>query len=298
MRVSYRRQQPAADGQIPDFLRSEFVSGTWERTGFDVDFPAIAKDPVVAAAVGYKGTNFLANSVDITRWYNRATRIIAGSVVFSSGCEGPPGMVHGGAVSSALDDILGTMVWREAGFSRWGIPTMQLTVRFRGATPMERQLRFDTRVVKREGRKVFVEASLRDPACGNKLLAEGEGLFFMRRPPPPPPTAPHPAVRVVAPPPSPSPASSSSSSSSALASSTSSGVDASGAGLPGGVPPSSSRSPSERTSSTHAPPATTRDLLPYDEAIREFGPGNPDAAANLVVFYGGDLSLLNRTAKL
>lgn len=63
-------------------------------------------------------------------------------------------MVHGGAVSSALDDILGTMVWREAGFSRWGIPTMQLTIRFRGATPMGRQLRFDTRVVKREGRKV------------------------------------------------------------------------------------------------------------------------------------------------
>lgn len=64
------------------------------------------------------------------------------------------GAVHGGAVSSVLDDILGTMVWREAGFSRWGIPTVQLTIRFRGPTPMARQLRFDTRVVKREGRKV------------------------------------------------------------------------------------------------------------------------------------------------
>lgn len=62
--------------------------------------------------------------------------------------------MHGGAVSSALDDILGTMAWREAGFSRWGIPTLQLTVRFKGTTPMERQLRFDTRTVKREGRKV------------------------------------------------------------------------------------------------------------------------------------------------
>lgn len=61
------------------------------RTGFDVNFPAIAKDPVVAAAVGYTGRNFLADSVDITRWYNRATETITGSVIFSSGCEGPPG---------------------------------------------------------------------------------------------------------------------------------------------------------------------------------------------------------------
>lgn len=33
MRVSYRRQHALDYGQIPDFLRSEFVSGTWERTG-------------------------------------------------------------------------------------------------------------------------------------------------------------------------------------------------------------------------------------------------------------------------
>lgn len=33
MRVSYRKQHPGVDGDIPDFLRSDFVSGTWERTG-------------------------------------------------------------------------------------------------------------------------------------------------------------------------------------------------------------------------------------------------------------------------
>lgn len=64
------------------------------HTGFDVNFPVIAKDPVVAAAVGYTGRNFLADSVDITRWYNRATKVITGSVIFSSGCEGPPGEVQ------------------------------------------------------------------------------------------------------------------------------------------------------------------------------------------------------------
>lgn len=34
MRVSYRRQyQGGAERQVPDFLKSEFASGTWERTG-------------------------------------------------------------------------------------------------------------------------------------------------------------------------------------------------------------------------------------------------------------------------
>ncbi|CAM9207093.1 unnamed protein product, partial [Hapterophycus canaliculatus] len=306
MRVAYRRQNPGADGDIPDFLRSEFVSGTWERTGFDVDFPAIVKEPRVAAAVGYTGRNFIGDSVDITRWYNRAKSVIAGSVIFSAGCEGPPGAVHGGAVASVLDDILGTMVWREAGFSRWGIPTMQLTVRYRGATPMERRLRFDTHVVKREGRKVFVEATLRDPASGNKLLAEGEGLFYMRRPPSPPEKSSQPSM-----PPSPLPSrrreSSSSSvrtaateTSAALAatgpgSKASSGRRASPAAKREGCPPATSRTttapgadgPTVPTTAPTTPGATKREVLSYDEAIREFGPGNPNAAANVVAFYLG-----------
>ncbi|CAN0519888.1 unnamed protein product, partial [Ectocarpus sp. 12 AP-2014] len=90
MRVAYRRRHADPDGQIPDFLQSEFKSGAWERTGFDVDFPAIAKEPAVAAAIGYTGRNFIGDAMSIRRWYNRDANIMAGSVVFSSGCEGPP----------------------------------------------------------------------------------------------------------------------------------------------------------------------------------------------------------------
>ncbi|CAM9439801.1 unnamed protein product [Scytosiphon promiscuus] len=316
MRVSYRRQHPWAEGDIPDFLRSEFVSGTWERTGFDIDFPAIAKDPRVAAAIGYTGRNFIGDSVEITRWYNRATNVIAGSVFFSAGCEGPPGSVHGGAVASALDDILGTMVWREAGFSRWGIPTMQLTVRYRGATPMDRRLRFDTRVVKREGRKVFVEATLRDPAHGNKLLAEGEGLFYMRRPPPPPPPPPQPSTPKL-------PPSALRHESSAVRtaadkrgrwSQSSTIGSTSVADDPRGehsrvsrrtLSPSSSSSTTTKSdvdfTSTTTPVTTgavMREVLSYDEAILEFGRQNPNADVNLVAFYGGNVTAIRPRARL
>lgn len=158
--------------------------------------------------------------------------------------------------------------------------------------------------------KVFVEASLRDPASADKLLAEGEGLFYMRRPPtsPPPPSAehtrrssPHPAVGAVATAAAAAPPPPITTTSSALADAR--GSKGETTGQPGGTtgqprdssPPS--RTSSEKVSSTNAATAKSG-LLSYDEAIREFGAGNPDAAANVVTFYGGDLSMLNQTAKL
>jgi hypothetical protein len=58
-----------------------------------------------------------------------ASRSIVGSVYFSKECEGPPGVVHGGAIATAIDDVLGSQVWRYAGYARRGMPTISLTVR-------------------------------------------------------------------------------------------------------------------------------------------------------------------------
>lgn len=57
-------------------------------------------------------------------------------------------------MAAVLDDIMGTMVWRLMGFWKAGIPTLQLNVSYRGATPMGRQLRFDTYIAEQKGRKV------------------------------------------------------------------------------------------------------------------------------------------------
>ncbi|CAM9378349.1 unnamed protein product [Ectocarpus sp. 8 AP-2014] len=239
--------------------------------------------------------------MDIRRWYNRDANVMAGSVVFSSGCEGPPDHVHGGAVSTALDDVLGTMAWREVGFPRWGLPTMRLTVRFLAGAPMERQLRFDTCVVKREGRKVFVEAALRDPTCGNKLLAEGEGLFYLRKRPSSPQTQQPPLT--TRPPPT-SDAAAKASHGRLAPPSAERGAERSQLPLPLPPPPptpppsvsanevsaSTSRSPppqQQQQSSSSSTTTTPTELLTYDEAVRQFGTGNPNAVANLVAFYGG-----------
>ncbi len=171
---------------------------------------------------------------------------------------------------------------------------------------------------RRSAPKVFVEAALRDPASGNKLLAEGEGLFYIRKPPTSPPAktargAPSAnaqqdnakGVRRA-----PSAAYTGRSSLPPVATAevplkAPPGADACGARGGGSrqprfsQPPPPPPQPSEATSTTAS--AGTRgspELLSYDEAIQKFGPGNPDAAANVVEFYGGDVNSLRQRAKL
>lgn len=56
-----------------------------------MDFPATVKDPAVIASMGYAGRSFLEDKIGISRWYNRDTGVMVGSVEFSEECEGPPG---------------------------------------------------------------------------------------------------------------------------------------------------------------------------------------------------------------
>lgn len=178
--------------------------------------------------------------------------------------------------------------------------------------------------------KVFVEAVLRDPASGNKLLAEGEGLFYMKRPPKtplppsPPPRSPHPpSIRIAATtavggslPPAPGgsprveaqderrPSSAGGEGRSPLPPVTATPLPTPGAsagGTRGGVtqwprisPPPSPPKTAAAAASKVATPGTTAGMLSYDEAIQEFGPGNPDAVANILAFYGRSVTMLRR----
>eukprot|EP00953_Heterococcus_sp_UTEX-ZZ885_P021984 12214-Heterococcus_DN1.PRE.6 len=130
MRVSYLKPpaQDAEENEVPSFLREELLSTRHVRTGFDHDFPAIANDPTLAALIGHKGRYFTEGRISIRKWWNERDRSTVGSVLFAKTCEGPPGSVHGGAIATALDDVLGSQVWRYAGYARRGMPTITLTV--------------------------------------------------------------------------------------------------------------------------------------------------------------------------
>jgi len=96
--------------------------------------------------------------------------VVRGTVTFGVAYEGPPGHVHGGFIAAAFDEVLGFAQ------STTGHPGMtgRLTIHYRKPTPLQRELRFEARVVRVEGRKIFTEGHL---YAGQVLTAEAEGLF-------------------------------------------------------------------------------------------------------------------------
>jgi acyl-coenzyme A thioesterase PaaI-like protein len=96
---------------------------------------------------------------------------ITGDVHFGAAYEGPPGCVHGGWIAAAFDEVLGYAQ------SLTGSPgfTGTLTVRYRKPTPLHTELRFESSVLRVEGRKIFVEGRL---YAGELMTAEAEGIFI------------------------------------------------------------------------------------------------------------------------
>jgi hypothetical protein len=94
-----------------------------------------------------------------------------GSATFGSAYEGPPGCVHGGLIAAAFDEVLGFTQ------SMAGHPGMTgtLTVVYRSPTPLHTELRFAGRVLRTEGRKLFVAATLH---AGDTLCAECDAIFI------------------------------------------------------------------------------------------------------------------------
>ncbi len=136
----------------------------------------------------YEGFAETANAGDVRAFFDQSPviglanplappiylRVEGGSVVgtarFGSAYEGPPGCLHGGFVAAAFDEVLGFAQ------SLTGNPGMTgtLTIRYRKPTPLHTQLRFEARVVRTAGRKIFTEARL---LAGELLTAEAEGIF-------------------------------------------------------------------------------------------------------------------------
>jgi acyl-coenzyme A thioesterase PaaI-like protein len=96
---------------------------------------------------------------------------VEGHVTFGLPYEGPPGYVHGGLLAAAFDEVLGMAQ------SLTGAPGMTgtLTIKYRRPTPLLKELVFDARVDRVEGRKIFTRGTV---SCEGVMTAEAEGLFI------------------------------------------------------------------------------------------------------------------------
>jgi acyl-coenzyme A thioesterase PaaI-like protein len=100
---------------------------------------------------------------------------VTGSVVFGDAYEGPPGCVHGGFIAAGFDELLG---FAQSLSGRPGM-TGRLEVSYRSPTPLHRELRYEGRIERIEGRKILTRATLH---AGATLCAEAEGLFISMQP--------------------------------------------------------------------------------------------------------------------
>jgi len=96
---------------------------------------------------------------------------VLGRVYFGKSFEGAPGIVHGGHVAAAFDELLGIA----QRFSKRPGMTGTLTITYRAPTPLLTDLRLVGTCDGMEGRKIFTSGRL---YAGDLLLAEAKGLFI------------------------------------------------------------------------------------------------------------------------
>jgi acyl-coenzyme A thioesterase PaaI-like protein len=97
-----------------------------------------------------------------------------GSATYGESFEGPPGLVHGGFVIAAFDDLLGVA---QAASGIAGL-TGTLEVKLRRGTPLHRQITYEAGVLERRGRKVVAWGK---SYLDGELLAEATGVFIEPR---------------------------------------------------------------------------------------------------------------------
>jgi len=83
-------------------------------------------------------------------------RVVRGRGRFGSAYEGAPGILHGGFLAAAFDEILGMATV----FSGGPGMTRELSVRYLRPTPIDVDLEFEGRFDRAEGRRIFVSSEV------------------------------------------------------------------------------------------------------------------------------------------
>lgn len=97
-------------------------------------------------------------------------RVVRARVCFSAAYEGAPGLLHGGILAAAFDELLGIATV----FSGGAGMTRDLHVRYLRPTPIEVELAFIGRLDRSAGRRLFVSAEVE---ANGVRTAEASGVF-------------------------------------------------------------------------------------------------------------------------
>lgn len=105
---------------------------------------------------------------------------LTGIVHFTSKAESHQGFCHGGSMTAVMDDVIGWTAFLATGTCQpWTGFTAQVNTSLRRPIPVDSWLVICGTISNIDGRKVTVMATLSDPANGDAVHAEGDGLVIL-----------------------------------------------------------------------------------------------------------------------
>ena len=151
---------------------SERAAAPWPEPGWQ----AVQPFPFAAARGAFAGMTATEGRI-VLHYYRRPDGSLVATAEFGPLSEGAPGVVHGGAILTALDEALGAAAW----LTGMQCMTARLTTEFRRGTPLGATLLVTTRQVKRRGRVADMAGELVGP--DGTVYAAAEGRFIELTPP-------------------------------------------------------------------------------------------------------------------
>jgi acyl-coenzyme A thioesterase PaaI-like protein len=103
-------------------------------------------------------------------------RELRATFLLEPGHQGALGRAHGGALTTALDEVLGRVAW--LALDRHDCLTAYLNCQFRRPAPVGAQLEVVGRLVRREGRKLWLAGEVLHDGL---VVCEAEGLWLSAR---------------------------------------------------------------------------------------------------------------------
>ncbi len=140
----------------------------WPLPGWEEvqPFPFAAARGAFAGMTGTEGRIVL-------KYYRREDGSLVATARFGELSEGAPGLVHGGALLTALDEALGAAAW----LAGRPVMTARLTTEFRKGVPVGATMLVETRLIRERHRLVLLEGTLSD--ADHVVYAYADGRFMV-----------------------------------------------------------------------------------------------------------------------
>jgi acyl-coenzyme A thioesterase PaaI-like protein len=142
------------------------AAGRWPEP----DWEAVQPFPFASARGAFAGMTSAEGRI-VLRYYRRPDGVLVATADFGPLSEGAPGLVHGGAILTALDEALGAAAW----MTGLRCMTARLSTEFRRGTPLGAELLVVTKALRRRGRVMDLSGEL--VGADGTRYASAEGRF-------------------------------------------------------------------------------------------------------------------------